>query len=170
MLFLEEVIRILPPTVSEFFILQKESSYDFLYTDRQRKEGKHGKTIACSMKEPFADKAYHTIIDTTGPRDFIKNMTFDTLRVGTALLMVPADGNFTIAIAKDSRKAGEFKGQVRQQSRSINLLGVRQICIVAKKKRRTLQTRTGKIRRVFDRSGEHLIKIGWKDVFARIRT
>ena len=43
--------------------------------------------------------------------------------------MVPADGNFTTAIAKGNHKAGEIQGQTRQHSRLINLLGVKQICI-----------------------------------------
>ena len=46
-----------------------------------------------------------------------------------ALIMVPADGNFTTAIAKGNHKAGEIQGQTRQHSRLINLLGVKQICI-----------------------------------------
>ena len=40
--------------------------------------------------------------------------------------MVPADGNFTTAIAKGNHKAGEIQGQTRQHSRLINLLGVKQ--------------------------------------------
>eukprot|EP00975_Prorocentrum_lima_P050242 10524177-Prorocentrum_lima.AAC.1 len=47
--------------------------------------------------------------------------------------MVPADGNFTTAIAKGNHKAGEIQGQTRQHSRLLNLLGVKQICIVANK-------------------------------------
>merc|ERR1712061_422047 len=46
-----------------------------------------------------------------------------------ALIMVPADGNFTTAIARGNHKAGEIQGQTRQHSRLINLLGVKQICI-----------------------------------------
>ena len=45
------------------------------------------------------------------------------------MIMVPADGNFTTAIAKGNHKAGEIQGQTRQHSRLINLLGVKQICI-----------------------------------------
>ena len=53
-------------------------------------------------------------------------MTTDALQMGTVLTMVPADGSFAIAIAKDNHKAGEIQGQTRLHSRSINLLGVRQ--------------------------------------------
>ena len=47
-------------------------------------------------------------------------------RLLEALIMVPADGNFTTAIAKGNHKAGEIQGQTRQHSRLINLLGVKQ--------------------------------------------
>merc|ERR1712196_614483 len=42
---------------------------------------------------------------------------------------VPADGNFTTAIARGNHKAGEIQGQTRQHARLINLLGVKQIVI-----------------------------------------
>ena len=53
-------------------------------------------------------------------------MTTGALQLGTALIMVPADGSFVTAIAKDSHKEGEIQGQIRQLSRLINTLGVRQ--------------------------------------------
>jgi hypothetical protein len=43
--------------------------------------------------------------------------------------MVPADGNFTTAIAKGNAKAGEVQGQTRQHSVLINLLGVKQLMV-----------------------------------------
>merc|ERR1719218_95790 len=47
--------------------------------------------------------------------------------------MVPADGNFTVAIQKGDHKKGEVQGQTRQHARLINLLGVKQlICCVNK--------------------------------------
>eukprot|EP00974_Lingulodinium_polyedra_P063227 6103281-Lingulodinium_polyedra.AAC.1 len=46
-----------------------------------------------------------------------------------AVIMVPADGNFTTAIDRGKHEASEIQGQTRQHSRLINLLGVEQICI-----------------------------------------
>merc|ERR1719409_1087590 len=46
-----------------------------------------------------------------------------------ALVMVPADGNFTTAIQRGNHKAGEIQGQTRQHARLINLLGVKQLCV-----------------------------------------
>jgi elongation factor 1-alpha len=46
-----------------------------------------------------------------------------------ALVMVPADGNFTTAIARGNHKAGEVQGQTRQHARLINLLGVKQVIV-----------------------------------------
>ena len=50
-----------------------------------------------------------------------------TSQADVALIMVPADGNFTTA--KGNHKAGEIQGQTRQHSRLIDLLGVKQIAI-----------------------------------------
>merc|ERR1712100_372588 len=74
-------------------------------------------------------KWHYTVIDAPGHRDFIKNMITGASQADVALIMVPADGNFTTAIAKGNHKAGEIQGQTRQHSRLINLLGVKQICI-----------------------------------------
>ena len=46
-----------------------------------------------------------------------------------ALLMIPADGNFTAAIAKGNHKAGEVQGQTRQHALLINLLGCKQLIV-----------------------------------------
>ena len=62
-------------------------------------------------------------------RDFIMKMITGASQADVALIMLPADGNFTTAIAKGDQKAGEIQGQTRQHSRLINLLGVKQICI-----------------------------------------
>merc|ERR1719453_1873513 len=68
------------------------------------------------------------------------------------MVMVPADGNFTTAIARGNHKAGEIQGQTRQHSRLINLLGVKQIFVgvnkmdtdVAGYKKRTLRRNQGR--------------------------
>merc|ERR1712066_720005 len=99
------------------------------FMDRQKEERERGVTIACTTKEFFTDKRHYTIIDAPGHRDFIKNMISGAAQADVALLMVPADGNFTTAIAKGNHKAGEIQGQTRQHSRLINLLGVKQMCV-----------------------------------------
>merc|ERR1712032_625861 len=91
--------------------------------------GERGVTISCTTEEFFTEKWHYTIIDAPGHRDFIKNMITGASQADVALIMVPADGNFTTAIAKGNHKAGEIQGQTRQHSRLINLLGVKQICI-----------------------------------------
>ena len=60
-------------------------------------------------EESFTDKRHYTIIVAPGHRDFIKNMTTDALQMGTALIMVPADGSVATAIAKDNHKTGEIQ-------------------------------------------------------------
>ncbi len=64
-----------------------------------------------------------------GHRNFIKNMSIGASQADVALIKVPADGNTTMAIARRNHKAGQRQGQIRQHSRLINLLDVKQICV-----------------------------------------
>ena len=85
-----------------------------------------------------------------------------------ALIMVPADGNFTTAIAKGNHKAGEIQGQTRQHSRLINLLGVKQICIgsVNKMGLRHCRLQAGQVWRGCQREWRACWwKVGWKKDF-----
>jgi len=99
------------------------------FMDRQKEERERGVTIACTTKEFFTEQYHYTIIDAPGHRDFIKNMISGAAQADVAVLMVPADGNFTTAIQKGNHKAGEVQGQTRQHARLINLLGVKQIIV-----------------------------------------
>merc|ERR1719158_78774 len=80
--------------------------------------------------------------------------------------MVPADGNFTTAIAKGNHKAGEIQGQTRQHSRLINLLGVKQICIgVNKMDCDTAGYKQARYDEIMNEMKSTLIKVGWKKDF-----
>merc|ERR1712178_371269 len=99
------------------------------YMDRQKEERERGVTIACTTKEFFTDKWHYTIIDAPGHRDFIKNMISGAAQADVALLMVPADGNFTTAIQRGDVKSAEIQGQTRAHARLLNLLGVKQLIV-----------------------------------------
>jgi hypothetical protein len=77
--------------------------------------------------------------------------------------MVPADGNFTTAIAKGNAKAGEVQGQTRQHSVLINLLGVKQLMVGVNKMDCDVagygEARYTEIR---DEMVHMLKKVGWK--------
>ena len=104
-----------------------KSSFAFAFCmDRQKEERERGVIIACTTEEFSTEKLHFTNIDAPGHCDFIKNMITGTSQ---ALIMVPCDENFTIAIAKRNHKVGEIQGQTHQHSRLINLLGVKQIAI-----------------------------------------
>lgn len=109
--------------------LGKDSFAFAFYMDRQKEERERGVTISCTTKEFFTDKFHYTIIDAPGHRDFIKNMITGASQADVALLMVPADGNFTTSLAKGDHKSGEVQGQTRQHARLLNLLGVKQLII-----------------------------------------
>jgi len=146
--------------------LGKQSFAFAFYMDRQKEERERGVTIACTTKEFFTESYHYTVIDAPGHRDFIKNMISGASQADVALLMVPADGNFTAAIAKGNHKAGEVQGQTRQHARLINLLGCKQLivgvnkmdCDVAK----YTQERYKEIR---DEMVNMLGKIGWNKKF-----
>jgi len=110
-------------------VLGKASFAFAFYMDRQKDERARGVTIACTTKEFYTTNYHYTIIDAPGHRDFIKNMITGASQADVALVMVPADGNFTTAIAKGNHKAGEVQGQTRQHARLINLLGVKQVIV-----------------------------------------
>ena len=52
------------------------------------------------LRRVLHGELHYTIIDAPGHRDFIKNVTAGASQADVALIMVPADGNFTTAIAK----------------------------------------------------------------------
>jgi len=144
-----------------------KSSFAFaFYMDRQKEERERGVTIACTTKEFFTPTKHYTVVDAPGHRDFIKNMLTGASQADVALLMVPADGNFTTSIARGDHKAGEVQGQTRQHAVLINLLGVKQLivgvnkmdCDVAK----YTQARYDEIK---NEMKEMLTKIGWKKEF-----
>jgi len=86
-----------------------------------------------------------------------------------ALLMVPADGNFTTSIARGNHKAGEVQGQTRQHALLINLLGVKQLLVGINKMDADLagykEARYTEIKEEMDRM---LLRVGWlKDFVAK---
>merc|ERR1719158_1357105 len=77
--------------------------------DKLKAERERGITIDIALWKFETSKYYITIIDAPGHRDFIKNMITGTSQADYALIMIPADGNFTTAIAKGNHKAGEIQ-------------------------------------------------------------
>merc|ERR1712146_213025 len=87
------------------------------------------------------------------------------------VLMVPADGNFVVAIQKGDHKAGEVQGQTRQHARLINLLGVKQlVCCVNKM---DAEPAAGYKKDRYDEISSEmklmLVKVGWPKQFVEKR-
>jgi len=141
-----------------------KSSFAFaFFMDRQKEERERGVTITVTTKEFFTDKWHYTIIDAPGHRDFIKNMITGASQADVAMIMVPADGNFTTAIQKGNHKAGEVQGQTRQHSRLINLLGVKQIIIgINKMDCDTAGYKQARYDEIANEMRNMLVKVGWK--------
>merc|ERR1711912_12831 len=138
------------------------------YMDRQKEERERGVTISCTCKEFYTDKWHYTIIDAPGHRDFIKNMISGAAQADVALLMVPADGNFTTAIQKGNHKAGEVQGQTRQHARLLNLLGVKQLLVgVNKMDTDVAGYEEARYNEIASEMKHMLVKVGWKDDFVK---
>jgi elongation factor 1-alpha len=136
------------------------------YMDRQKEERERGVTISCTTKEFFTETKHYTIIDAPGHRDFIKNMITGASQADVALLMVPADGNFTTSIAKGDHKAGEVQGQTRHHALLINLLGVKQLIVgVNKMDCDTAAYKKERYDEIKDETIRMLIRVGWKKEF-----
>jgi len=144
-----------------------KSSFAFaFYMDRQKEERERGVTISCTTKEFFTPKFHYTIIDAPGHRDFIKNMISGAAQADLALLMVPADGNFTTSIQKGDHKAGEIQGQTRQHARLINLLGVKQLIVgVNKMDCDVAGYKESRYNEIRDEMRNMLTRVGWKKDF-----
>ncbi|OZJ04966.1 hypothetical protein BZG36_01739 [Bifiguratus adelaidae] len=144
-----------------------KSSFAFaFYMDRQKDERERGVTIACTTKEFFTEKWHYTIIDAPGHRDFIKNMISGAAQADVALLMVPADGNFTTAIQKGDHKAGDIQGQTRQHARLLNLLGVKQLVVgVNKMDSDVAGYKESRYNEIRDEMRNMLVRVGWKKDF-----
>nr|AIM46994.1 translation elongation factor-like protein [Colpodella angusta] len=136
------------------------------YMDRQKEERERGVTISCTTKEFYTERWHYTIIDAPGHRDFIKNMISGAAQADVAVLMVPADGNFTTAIAKGDHKAGEIQGQTRQHARLLNLLGVKQLVVgVNKMDSDTAGYKQARYEEIKDEMKTMLTRVGWKKEF-----
>jgi elongation factor 1-alpha len=146
--------------------LGKQSFAFAFYMDRQKEERERGVTISCTTKEFYTEKWHYTIIDAPGHRDFIKNMISGAAQADVALLMVPADGNFTTAIQKGDHKAGEVQGQTRQHARLINLLGVKQLLVGVNKMDCDVAKYTkDRYEEIANEMKSMLVKVGWKKDF-----
>jgi elongation factor 1-alpha len=136
------------------------------YMDRQKEERERGVTISCTTKEFFTETKHYTVIDAPGHRSFIKNMITGASQADVALIMIPADGNFTTAIARGNPKTGEVQGQTRQHSLLINLLGVKQIIVgVNKMDSDVAKYSESRYKEIKEEMASTLIKVGWPKPF-----
>jgi len=149
-------------------VLGKDSFAFAFYMDKSKEERARGVTIACTTKEFYTPSYHYTIVDAPGHRDFIKNMISGASQADCCLLMVPADGNFTAAIARGNHKLGEVQGQTRQHARLINLLGVKQLIVgINKMDCDTAKYSQDRYKEIKDEMASMLVKVGWKKEFVK---
>jgi elongation factor 1-alpha len=151
--------------------LGKDSFAFAFYMDKSKEERARGVTIACTTKEFFTARYHYTVIDAPGHRDFIKNMISGASQADVALIMVPADGNFTTAIQRGNHKQGIVQGQTRQHARLINLLGVKQIIVgINKMDTDVAGYKKERYDEIKAEMASTLIKVGWKKDFVEKST
>jgi elongation factor 1-alpha len=151
---------------AEAAALGKESFIYAFVMDKQKDERARGITIACAAKEFFTPNYHYTIIDAPGHRDFVKNMLGGASQADVAVLMVPAEGGFTTAIAAGDHASKEVQGQTRQHARLLNLLGVKQLIVgVNKMDDGTVNWSEARFKEVRDEMRNMLIKVGWQKEF-----
>ena len=141
-----------------------KSSFAFaFYMDTQKEEQERGITINTTTKEFYTDNFHYTIVDCPGHRDFVKNMIVGSSQVDVALIICPADGNFTAAIAKGSHKEGVVEGQTRAHARIINLLGVKQVIVLVNKMdEKSANYSKERFDEVANEMRDMLVKVGFK--------
>jgi len=146
-----------------------KSSFAFaFFMDRCKEERERGVTIQCTTKEFFTENWHFTVIDAPGHRDFIKNMISGAAQADVAILMVPADGNFTTAIQKGDVKSAEIQGQTRAHARLLNLLGVKQLLVGINKMDTDLASyKESRYKEISEEMRHMLVKVGWKDEFVK---
>jgi len=146
--------------------LNKASFAYAFYTDVHPEERARGVTISSTTKEFFTATKHYTIIDAPGHRSFIKNMITGASQADAALLMVPADGNFTAAIARGNARAGEVQGQTRQHALLVNLLGIKQLIVgVNKMDSDVAGYKQSRYQEVRDEVEQMLLRVGWTKKF-----
>jgi len=151
--------------------LGKDSFAFAFYMDKSKEERARGVTIACTTKEFFTKRYHYTVIDAPGHRDFIKNMISGASQADVALIMVPADGNFTTAIQRGNHKQGIVQGQTRQHARLINLLGVKQIIVgINKMDTDVAGYKKERYEEIKAEMASTLMKVGWKKNFVNDST
>jgi len=143
-----------------------KASFAFaFYMDKSKEERARGVTIACTTKEFYTESYHYTIIDAPGHRDFIKNMISGASQADVAMLMIPADGNFTTALQKGNHKKGQIQGQSRQHAQLIKLLGVKQLIVgINKMDCKNAGYKQTRYDEIAAEAKNVLKKLGWKKI------
>jgi elongation factor 1-alpha len=144
----------------------KDSFCYAFFCDKQKEARARGITISCATKEFFTPTKHYTIVDAPGHKDFIKNMISGSSTADVALLMVPADGGFTVATQKEIRAEGKVQGQTRMHARILFLLGIKQLIIgINKMDEKTAGYKEERYKEIADEMKLLLQQVGWPKPF-----
>jgi elongation factor 1-alpha len=147
--------------------LGKDSFAFAFYCDRQKESRLRGITINYATKEFYTPTKHYTIVDAPGHKDFIKNMISGSSTADAAMLLVPADGGFTVATQKENRKANQPQGQTRMHARLLYLLGIKQliVCVNKMDDKVSADYKEERFKEIADEMKLMLQQVGWPKPF-----
>jgi elongation factor 1-alpha len=147
--------------------MNKDSFAFAFYTDKQKESRVRGITINYATKEFYTPTKHYTIVDAPGHKDFIKNMISGSSTADAAMLLVPADGGFTVATQKENRKANQVQGQTRMHARLLYLLGIKQliVCVNKMDDEKTAAYKEERFKEISDEMKLMLQQVGWPKAY-----
>jgi elongation factor 1-alpha len=106
-------------------------------------------------------------VDAPGHKDFIKNMISGSSTADAAMLLVPADGGFTVATQKENRKTNQTQGQTRMHARLLYLLGIKQliVCVNKMDDKASAGYKEERFKEISDEMKLMLTQVGWPKPF-----
>jgi elongation factor 1-alpha len=151
-------------------ILGKDSFAFAFFCDRAKESRLRGVTINYATKEFYTPTKHYTIVDAPGHKDFIKNMISGSSTADAAMLLVPADGGFTVATQKENRKTNQVQGQTRMHARLLYLLGIKQliVCVNKMDDEKTANYKEERFKEICDEMKLMLTQVGWPKAFVDV--
>jgi elongation factor 1-alpha len=104
-----------------------------LFLARQSDERARGVTIASTVSHFFGARNHFVFTDSPEHRNFVAHVISGCAQPDVALLVVPADGNFSMAVAEKDRATRGPEGQSRAHARVLQLLGVKRLIVAVNK-------------------------------------
>lgn len=133
--------------------------------DQEKEDNERGVMFRCFCAEFFTDTKHYSINCGSSHKSFIKNIINGNSKIDVALIMIPADDNFTESITHGDLSS-ESQGQSRLYALLINLLGIKQIIIgIDKMDSDVVQYKETRFNEIKEKTVSMLRDVGWSKEF-----